>query len=93
MLKFFLGNYENPYPNEATKKQLIEETGLTRSQVINWFINARRRLIKPLLSESADQMNKKIIKRKPSSTSPESDPDYVDSPYKRRKLEDKVDEE
>lgn len=32
-----------PYPDDATKAQLIESTGLTSKQVTNWFINHRKR--------------------------------------------------
>ena len=51
LIIFYLEHWEKPYPDERTKSMLIEQTGLTRSQVINWFINARRRLIKPLREE------------------------------------------
>jgi hypothetical protein len=34
---------ENPYPTEQDKDDLKEETGLTRTQISNWFANARRR--------------------------------------------------
>lgn len=45
---------KHPYPTEKEKQQLAEETGLTVSQISNWFINARRRILQPLLeSESA----------------------------------------
>lgn len=33
----------NPYPSEAEKDELKELTGLKRSQISNWFANARRR--------------------------------------------------
>lgn len=45
----------HPYPTEREKQKLAEETGLTVSQISNWFINARRRILQPLLeSESSN---------------------------------------
>lgn len=38
-----------PYPSEEEKIRLANETGLSRTTVNNWFINARRRYVKPLL--------------------------------------------
>ncbi|PBK74626.1 hypothetical protein ARMSODRAFT_482415 [Armillaria solidipes] len=38
---------DHPYPNEAEKKQLCLATGLSMSQVSNWMINARRRILAP----------------------------------------------
>ncbi|XP_062545467.1 uncharacterized protein LOC134212010 isoform X2 [Armigeres subalbatus] len=35
---------ENPYPNRDEKKQLAYETGLTYTQICNWFANWRRKL-------------------------------------------------
>eukprot|EP00117_Sycon_ciliatum_P009071 scpid52492/ scgid11509/ Homeobox protein unc-62; Uncoordinated protein 62 len=51
-LKHWLSqNFENPYPTEDEKKQLASHTGLTQLQVNNWFINARRRLVQPLVEK------------------------------------------
>ncbi|KFB41015.1 hypothetical protein ZHAS_00008631 [Anopheles sinensis] len=35
---------ENPYPNREEKKLLAHETGLTYTQICNWFANWRRKL-------------------------------------------------
>ncbi|XP_053661783.1 uncharacterized protein LOC128710944 [Anopheles marshallii] len=35
---------ENPYPNRDEKKLLATETGLTYTQICNWFANWRRKL-------------------------------------------------
>ncbi|ALC38547.1 CG11617 [Drosophila busckii] len=35
---------ENPYPSREEKKQLAAETGLTYTQICNWFANWRRKL-------------------------------------------------
>jgi len=43
LVKWLETHQDNPYPNEAEKKTLSDDTGLTLSQVVNWFINARRR--------------------------------------------------
>ncbi|KAM4064897.1 homeobox KN domain-containing protein [Hirsutella rhossiliensis] len=36
-------NFHHPYPTDTEKTALTEESGLSRTQVINWFTNARRR--------------------------------------------------
>ncbi|PWA99265.1 homeobox domain, POX domain-containing protein [Artemisia annua] len=44
-------HFLNPYPKDPEKIMLARQTGLTRSQVSNWFINARVRLWKPMIEE------------------------------------------
>ncbi|CAD5173238.1 unnamed protein product [Musa acuminata subsp. malaccensis] len=39
------------YPKESEKLILARQTGLSRSQVTNWFINARVRLWKPMIED------------------------------------------
>ncbi|KAF3333398.1 homeobox protein ATH1 [Carex littledalei] len=44
-------NFLRPYPSDNEKDVLAVKSGLTRSQVSNWFINARVRLWKPMIEE------------------------------------------
>ncbi|KAL1801815.1 hypothetical protein ACET3Z_030462 [Daucus carota] len=44
-------HFLHPYPKDSEKIVLARQTGLTRSQVSNWFINARVRLWKPMVEE------------------------------------------
>lgn len=44
-------HFLHPYPKDADKHMLARQAGLTRSQVSNWFINARVRLWKPMVEE------------------------------------------
>ncbi|KAJ0982382.1 hypothetical protein J5N97_010637 [Dioscorea zingiberensis] len=44
-------HFLHPYPNDSDKLMLARQTGLKRSQVSNWFINARVRLWKPMIEE------------------------------------------
>ncbi|XP_028553386.1 homeobox protein BEL1 homolog [Dendrobium catenatum] len=39
------------YPSDVDKHILARQTGLSRNQVTNWFINARVRLWKPMIEE------------------------------------------
>ncbi|CAN1255840.1 BEL1-like homeodomain protein 6 [Linum perenne] len=44
-------HFLHPYPKDSDKIMLARQTGLTRGQVSNWFINARVRLWKPMVEE------------------------------------------
>ncbi|XP_037423790.1 homeobox protein BEL1 homolog [Triticum dicoccoides] len=44
-------HFLHPYPNDVDKHILARQSGLSRSQVSNWFINARVRLWKPMIEE------------------------------------------
>nr|ABW97425.1 putative transcription factor qSH-1 [Oryza rufipogon] len=44
-------HFLHPYPTDGDKQMLAKQTGLTRNQVSNWFINARVRLWKPMVEE------------------------------------------
>ncbi|TKY75425.1 BEL homeodomain protein 6 [Spatholobus suberectus] len=48
-------HFLHPYPKDSDKIMLARQTGLTRSQVSNWFINARVRLWKPMIEEMYKQ--------------------------------------
>ncbi|CAG7869422.1 unnamed protein product [Brassica rapa] len=39
------------YPKESEKMMLAKQTGLSKNQVANWFINARVRLWKPMIED------------------------------------------
>ncbi|XP_066262113.1 homeobox protein PKNOX2-like [Euwallacea similis] len=42
----------HPYPTEDEKRHIAAQTNLTLLQVNNWFINARRRILQPMLDAS-----------------------------------------
>ncbi|XP_009396189.2 homeobox protein BEL1 homolog [Musa acuminata AAA Group] len=44
-------HFLHPYPSDVDKIILARQTGLTRSQVSNWFINARVRIWKPMVED------------------------------------------
>ncbi|KAL1208812.1 BEL1-like homeodomain protein 5 [Cardamine amara subsp. amara] len=44
-------HFLHPYPRDLDKEMLAKQTGLTKSQVSNWFINARVRVWKPMVEE------------------------------------------
>ncbi|KAG9328000.1 hypothetical protein JZ751_016981 [Albula glossodonta] len=48
----------HPYPTEDEKKQIATQTNLTLLQVNNWFINARRRILQPMLDSSSSETPK-----------------------------------
>lgn len=58
----------HPYPTEDEKKQIATQTNLTLLQVNNWFINARRRILQPMLDASSSETPK--TKKKPPQNRP-----------------------
>ncbi|KAF3795887.1 BEL1-like homeodomain protein 8 [Nymphaea thermarum] len=44
-------HFLHPYPTDTDKHMLASQTGLSRNQVSNWFINARVRIWKPMVEE------------------------------------------
>lgn len=61
-------HFLHPYPKDSEKIMLARQTGLTRGQVANWFINARVRLWKPMVEE----MYKEEFGEVDSKSSPEN---------------------
>lgn len=51
--KWFQDHIAHPYPSEDEKQKLMDDTGLSMSQVSNWFINARRRNLPQLNKQAA----------------------------------------
>lgn len=52
MRAWLFQHFSHPYPSEEQKKQLASDTGLTILQVNNWFINARRRIVQPMIDSN-----------------------------------------
>ncbi|XP_022731187.1 homeobox protein ATH1-like [Durio zibethinus] len=61
-------NFLHPYPKDAEKHLLAIKSGLTRSQVSNWFINARVRLWKPMIEEMYSEMNRRKTRQNEEGT-------------------------
>ncbi|CAF0998034.1 unnamed protein product [Rotaria sp. Silwood1] len=57
MRAWLFQHLNHPYPSEEQKKILARETNLNILQVNNWFINARRRIVQPMI----DQSNRAVI--------------------------------
>lgn len=47
MMEWILARLDNPYPSKEEKEDLARLTGLSVSQVQYWFVNARRRYLRP----------------------------------------------
>ncbi|XP_015931396.1 BEL1-like homeodomain protein 9 [Arachis duranensis] len=49
--RWLFEHFLHPYPTDSEKDTLVQQTGLSRCQVSNWFINARVRIWKPMVEE------------------------------------------
>ncbi len=49
LTRWFLEHQDKPYPTPAQKNELVAQTGLTSTQVRNWFTNIRKRHWAPSL--------------------------------------------
>ncbi|CAH0548612.1 unnamed protein product [Brassicogethes aeneus] len=56
----------HPYPTEDEKRHIAGQTNLTLLQVNNWFINARRRILQPMLDASAPSGDNSSATNSPS---------------------------
>jgi hypothetical protein len=61
LLNFRILISQHPYPTEDEKRAIAAQTNLTLLQVNNWFINARRRILTPMLEHASDSSCKLII--------------------------------
>lgn len=60
---------KHPYPTEREKQNLADETGLMVNQISNWFINARRRILQPLIESENRQHRQSEAANQASSSS------------------------
>ncbi|KAI4341853.1 hypothetical protein MLD38_026527 [Melastoma candidum] len=73
-------HFLHPYPTDTDKLMLAKQTGLSRCQVSNWFINARVRLWKPMVEEIHSletqqmQASQATCRDKTSATQASNDP-------------------
>eukprot|EP00055_Hartaetosiga_balthica_P003088 m.6409 g.6409 ORF g.6409 m.6409 type:complete len:388 (+) comp2591_c0_seq1:94-1257(+) len=60
MLKAWLFDHHlHPYPSDIEKREMADKYNLSLSQINNWFINARRRLLHPLRSKMLGHVQSK----------------------------------
>ncbi|KAK5831690.1 BEL1-like homeodomain protein 11 [Gossypium arboreum] len=77
-------HFLHPYPTDSEKIMLASQTGLTKNQISNWFINARVRLWKPMIEE----MYKEEFEDSPQ----DSDPSFASSSMGREGITDQAED-
>ncbi|KAL9642410.1 hypothetical protein ABK040_014253 [Willaertia magna] len=60
--QYLLDHFEHPYPSGSEISKLSSLTHLPSSSVNNWFTNARRRMIKPLLKRIQEEEEEECCK-------------------------------
>lgn len=48
-------HFTHPYPTPQDQIMLMQQTGIDKKQLKNWFTNARRRIWKPMLKKQLEQ--------------------------------------
>ncbi|KAL7604763.1 hypothetical protein Lser_V15G20476 [Lactuca serriola] len=85
-------HFLHPYPSDADKHLLARQTGLSRNQVSNWFINARVRLWKPMVEEMYQQESKEEAEN-PNQSPQNQDEDQVEDDEEDEEQQQEDDEE
>ncbi|EGD96449.1 hypothetical protein TESG_03892 [Trichophyton tonsurans CBS 112818] len=88
MLRAWLWEHlDHPYPTEEDKQIFMSRTGLTISQISNWFINARRRQVASLRSQVKARNNSESdsssSRRNSSPRHSDDDSDYLRTPSEK----------
>jgi hypothetical protein len=58
---WLFGHFLHPYPTDEEKAVLASSTKLNLTQVNNWFINARRRIWRPIIKKQQSQLGNEIV--------------------------------
>ncbi|KAA8648843.1 hypothetical protein EYZ11_006918 [Aspergillus tanneri] len=79
---WFHEHLDHPYPSEEDKQMFMTRTGLTISQISNWFINARRRQLPALRNQMRNGGNDLDPQRQsPFSDVENTSPESMPSPH------------
>ncbi|KAE8656422.1 BEL1-like homeodomain protein 11 [Hibiscus syriacus] len=77
-------HFLHPYPTDSEKLMLASQTGLTKNQISNWFINARVRLWKPMIEE--------MYREEIADSSQDSDSSFANSSIIREATTDQAED-
>jgi len=81
-------HFLHPYPKDSEKLMLSRQTGLTRSQISNWFINARVRLWKPMIEDMyKEEIGEAELDSNSSSDNGQRNKDKAPSPEENEDLQ------
>ncbi|CAO3619413.1 unnamed protein product [Mucor hiemalis] len=81
--KWLIQHKKHPYPAEKEKADLARHTGLTVNQISNWFINARRRILQPMLE--SENLTAQMMAYPELSNNNSNPPNaYMEPPRRRR---------
>eukprot|EP00128_Syssomonas_multiformis_P007992 Colp12_sorted_trinity150504_noHs@22764 len=76
----------HPYPSEDEKRILAMKTNLTLNQISNWFINARRRILQPMVEQARTIQDDEMMHMSRDRGGPMSMRPYEDEYIAYRKL-------
>ncbi|KAJ5067308.1 hypothetical protein M0811_13086 [Anaeramoeba ignava] len=80
LLIWLFYNVENPYPTKEEKEELCQRANITMAQINNFFINSRRRILKPLLGDYHTKELAHQIKTRKRKKVPMDQIDFETSP-------------
>ncbi len=83
LMKWFSDHLSHPYPTDEEKAHLMRHTGLTASQISNWFINARRRKVVGLLQQQHLQQSRQRSRSETGSALSSPDRNQLDDGRRR----------